>query len=303
MFAAWHAGLVVVPVNARLHRDEIAFILEDSGTSAVVTDPEHVEDIDAPAIIVTGTQWDRLVAADPAPLMDRQPDDPAWLFYTSGTTGRPKGATLTNRNLLMMSLSYYADIDSISPRDSVLHAAPLSHGSGLYGLPHIARGAVSVIGDDSRSRGAGRGCRCSPPRPWSSDSMPTRAPSEDDHLRRRADVPGRPRAGAAGVRAAAGPDLRAGRDADDHHRPVEAGPRRRRSRSSAERRHRRAPTSRSARRVDGEILVPRRRRDGGLLEPARGHGGDARRTAGCTPGTSAASTSTATSRCTTAPRT
>ena len=41
MFAAWHAGLVVVPVNARLHRDEIAFILEDSGTSAVVTDPEH----------------------------------------------------------------------------------------------------------------------------------------------------------------------------------------------------------------------------------------------------------------------
>ena len=148
MFAAWHAGLVVVPVNARLHRDEIAFILEDSGTSAVVTDPEHLEDIDAPAIIVTGTQWDRLVAADPAPLMDRKPDDPAWLFYTSGTTGRPKGATLTNRNLLMMTLSYYADIDPISPRDSVLHAAPLSHGSGLYGLPHIARGAVSVIGDD-----------------------------------------------------------------------------------------------------------------------------------------------------------
>ena len=71
MFAAWHAGLVVVPVNARLHRDEIAFILEDSGTSAVVTDPEHVEDIDAPAIIVTGTQWERLVAADAAPLMDR----------------------------------------------------------------------------------------------------------------------------------------------------------------------------------------------------------------------------------------
>src|SRR3954451_8520321 len=60
MFAAWHAGLVVVPVNARLHRDEIAFILEDSGASAVVTDPEHVEDIDASAIIVTGTQWDRL---------------------------------------------------------------------------------------------------------------------------------------------------------------------------------------------------------------------------------------------------
>jgi long-chain acyl-CoA synthetase len=67
------------------------------------------------------------------------------LFYTSGTTGRPKGATLNFRNLLMMSLSYFADIDEISCTDSILQAAPLSHGAGLYGLPHIARGAVTVI--------------------------------------------------------------------------------------------------------------------------------------------------------------
>jgi len=78
-------------------------------------------------------------------LVDRRPEDPAWLFYTSGTTGRPKGATLTNRNLLMASLSYFADIDPVSPGDCILHAAPLSHGAGLYGLPHVAHGAVSVI--------------------------------------------------------------------------------------------------------------------------------------------------------------
>src|SRR3954470_180940 len=46
LFAIWHAGLVAVPVNARLHRDEIAYILEHSGTAVVVADPEHADDID-----------------------------------------------------------------------------------------------------------------------------------------------------------------------------------------------------------------------------------------------------------------
>ena len=78
-------------------------------------------------------------------MTDRGRDDPAWLFYTSGTTGRPKGATLTHRNLLMASLSYFADIGPVSADGQLLHAAPLSHGSGLYGLPHVARGAVSVV--------------------------------------------------------------------------------------------------------------------------------------------------------------
>ena len=154
LFAAWHAGLVAVPVNARLHRDEIAYVLDDSGTRVVVTDPDHAGDLEPLAgtvaslqavLVAPGDGWEALTTTSPAPLADRGPDDPAWLFYTSGTTGRPKGATLTNRNLLLMSLSYYADIDPVSARDAILHAAPLSHGSGLYGLPHVARGAVSVI--------------------------------------------------------------------------------------------------------------------------------------------------------------
>jgi long-chain acyl-CoA synthetase len=147
LFAIWHAGLVAVPVNARLHREEIAYILEDSETSVVVTDPEHADDVEGGrvAIIAPGERWEQLTASSPAPLADRRPDDPAWLFYTSGTTGQPKGATLTNRNLLLMTLSYYADIDAVTPHDSILQVAPLSHGAGLYGLPHIARGAVSVL--------------------------------------------------------------------------------------------------------------------------------------------------------------
>jgi len=154
LFAIWHAGLVAVPVNARLHRQELAFILEHSGTSVVVTDDEHADEVESlvgdvaalrAAVVAPGPAWTEIRSAQPVPLVALQPQDPAWLFYTSGTTGRPKGATLTARNLLMASLSYFADIDPVAPQDSILHAAPLSHGSGLYGLPHVARGAVSVL--------------------------------------------------------------------------------------------------------------------------------------------------------------
>lgn len=153
-YAAWHAGLVAVPVNARLHRDEIAYILEHSEARVLVTDEEHAEEVGPlvdrvgtleTVILAPGPEWADLIASEPRPMTDREGGDPAWLFYTSGTTGRPKGATLTHGNLLMASLSYFADIDPVSAHDSVLHAAPLSHGSGLYGLPHVARGAVSVF--------------------------------------------------------------------------------------------------------------------------------------------------------------
>jgi acyl-CoA synthetase (AMP-forming)/AMP-acid ligase II len=154
LFAIWHAGLVAVPVNARLHRDELAYILVDSGSTVVVTDADHADDVEAlvstvasvtASVIAPSERWDRLTSSPPARIADRQPDDAAWLFYTSGTTGRPKGATLTHRNLMMMSLSHFADIDQVMSDDSILHAAPLSHGSGMYALLHVARGAVNVV--------------------------------------------------------------------------------------------------------------------------------------------------------------
>jgi long-chain acyl-CoA synthetase len=154
LFAIWHAGLFAVPINAKLHREEFRYILGHSGARLAFVSPDLAETInplqsdlpDLAGVVLTGeAEWQRMAGHDGVDLIPRAPNDPAWLFYTSGTTGRPKGAVLTHRNLLMASLSYFADVDPVSPRDTLLHPAPLSHGSGLYALPHIAKGANNVI--------------------------------------------------------------------------------------------------------------------------------------------------------------
>jgi long-chain acyl-CoA synthetase len=141
LFACWHAGLVAVPMNAKLHAKEFAYILENSGAKACFVTP------DLAAAVPQGIPIAELAslygeAGAPA---DAAPDRPAWLFYTSGTTGVPKGAVLTHGNLLFQAQAYFADIDKLEPNDAVLHPAPLSHGSGCYAIPNVAAGAVHVI--------------------------------------------------------------------------------------------------------------------------------------------------------------
>jgi len=155
VWAGWWAGLAVVPINAKLHSSEAEYILGHSGARVCFVGPDLADAI-APlagrvagldrVLVTGGDEHRRLGAVDASPeVAPAAPDDLAWLFYTSGTTGRPKGVMITHRNLLAMTLCYFADVDEIGPGDCVVHAAPLSHGSGLYGLPHVARAAQQVL--------------------------------------------------------------------------------------------------------------------------------------------------------------
>jgi long-chain acyl-CoA synthetase len=154
MYTIWHAGLCAVPMNAKLHAKEFAFILENSGAKLCFITPDLATTIaeaarEAPAlkeiVDVTSKAYGRMSISDPSRIADVEPTDPAWLFYTSGTTGRPKGATLSHRNLLAMALNYYADVDRPPAGSSMVHAAPISHGSGLWNFSMVARGVTQVF--------------------------------------------------------------------------------------------------------------------------------------------------------------
>ncbi len=152
LFGAWWAGLVVVPVNAKLHLREVQWIVENADarrafvTSDIVPDPGELTGLDG-VMDVDSAECDAWInEGDGLPdIEERAPDDTAWLFYTSGTTGRPKGVMITHRNLLTMGLSYFNDVDHVAAQDAIAYAAPMSHGAGIYAIPHLMAGARHVV--------------------------------------------------------------------------------------------------------------------------------------------------------------
>ncbi len=154
LYTAWWAGLVVVPINAKLHPREVAWILGHAEAAALVVGEDLADELRPelgalPALRMVCTPgddgWRAALAMPPMPPAACGPDDLAWLFYTSGTTGRPKGVMLTHRNLLAMTACYFIDVDDVAAQDSIVYAAPMSHGAGMYNFAFVARAARHVV--------------------------------------------------------------------------------------------------------------------------------------------------------------
>ena len=115
LYGIWRAGMTAIPMNAKLHPREIAWILENAEAPLCIASPKQAQSLGGvagvPRIVATGSaDYAALLTGKAVTGVETQPTDPAWIFYTSGTTGRPKGAVLTHRNLTAMSLAYMAAI-------------------------------------------------------------------------------------------------------------------------------------------------------------------------------------------------
>ena len=146
-YALAKIGAVMLPVNHHFRGGEIEFMLRDSGAKAFIGHEDHLEEplrIEEALPELRIVHGDDPVAGfiplhslysknDPFPASDAEEDDTAAIFYTSGTTGRPKGAMLTHKNLFSNAKTV-ADMRSVEPDDVVLGVIPLFH---IYGLTSL----------------------------------------------------------------------------------------------------------------------------------------------------------------------
>jgi len=140
-------GACAVPVNFRLSREEVDYVLADCGTRLVIADRELAPRAGAVETLVVGPDYEAALAgATPGrPEHELTGDDLAFLMYTSGTTGRPKGAMLSHQNLVVNTTNWLYEVGA-RPDDVWLSGLPLFHIGGLNGLlPFLHLGALAVI--------------------------------------------------------------------------------------------------------------------------------------------------------------
>ncbi len=164
LFAVWKAGATISPLNARLTREEIQYQVTDCEAKVFIVGTEFTETAlglrDELGVESFVLQSEAAAAEDGlvglGALRDRhagkQPPDPgtidtdvAWLAYTSGTTGRPKGAMLSHGCLTFVAVSWLADLQRLEPEDVALVAAPLTHGAGIMALVFVMKAATQVL--------------------------------------------------------------------------------------------------------------------------------------------------------------
>lgn len=158
-FAIAKAGKVRVPVNTRLSTDERAYILENSAAETLLFDSGEAEFVAAVrdrvprctfvavGAVTEGTvHYDALRAdgraVDPGVVL--RPEDPSFILYTSGTTGRPKGATATQASRWAATVSMLTDEIDAVPGDGMVHVGSMAHGSGSKVLAYFLRGARNI---------------------------------------------------------------------------------------------------------------------------------------------------------------
>ncbi|MFF7757435.1 acyl-CoA synthetase [Streptomyces griseorubiginosus] len=155
LFATGVLGAVFVPLNTRLAGPEIGYQLSDSGARALVYGPSHAGLVaglpgstDVRTYVEVGAEYEQLLAGSPAEPIDEPVtgDDTCIIMYTSGTTGRPKGAMLTHGNLTWNAINVLVDTDLIAD-ERALVSAPLFHTAGLnmLALPVLLKGGTCVL--------------------------------------------------------------------------------------------------------------------------------------------------------------
>jgi fatty-acyl-CoA synthase len=140
-------GACAVPVNFRLTGEEVAYVLADSGAVLAIADAELEPLVGELSVLLVGAAYEEALAAatDEPPPVAVDDEDLAFLMYTSGTTGRPKGAMLTHQNLVVNTTNWLYEVGA-RPGDVWLSGLPLFHIGGLNGiLPFLHLGALAVI--------------------------------------------------------------------------------------------------------------------------------------------------------------
>lgn len=144
---------VRVALNARLHVDDFEYMLANADVALLVHSGQFAEAaaelrdrLGVETLDLDGAYEEALAGADPTPLLrDGGEEETAWISYTSGTTGRPKGVVLSRRALRHVGLNLLLELDDVRPGEQLILSQPLSHGAGYFVLPYLISGAGLIV--------------------------------------------------------------------------------------------------------------------------------------------------------------